>query len=203
MNDPTDRISDTPVEVLERAASCVRFVLATLKIEPDFTPETLPLVDHWLKEAAALESDAEEEVHALAAQAAGAYFGEVVRRRLDDGRWRLGPDPSRWRLELGEVFLAFNPLGMAMEAVAGEPLDGWNAHLEVLPQDRGLLEQTLSRSGDVREDDYYRLAVRWEVIEQVVAALDAAKRARGEPAQRFGPEVYRVTLDAVAPAAKA
>lgn len=198
-----ERVSDTPIEVLERAASCVRFVLSTLKIEPDFTPETLPLVDHWLKEAAGVESDAEEEVHALAAEAAGAYFGEVVRRALDDGRWRLSPDASRWRLELGGVFLAFNPLGMAREAMAGEPLDGWNAHLEVLPQDRGLLEQTLSHLGDIREDDYYRLAVRWEVIEQVVAALEAAKQARGDGAQRFGPEVYRATLDAVPPAAKA
>jgi len=203
VNDPKERASDTPIEVLERAASCVRFVLATLKIELDFTPETLPLVDHWLKEAAKIESDAEDEVHALAAEAAGAYFGEVVRRQLGDGRWRLAPDPSRWRLELSSVFLAFNPLGMAMEAVAEEPLDGWNAHLEVLPQDRGLLEQTLSHLGDIREDDYYRLAVRWEVIEQVIAALEAAKVARGDEAQRFGAEVYRATLDAVPAIAKA
>jgi hypothetical protein len=196
-------MSPAPVEVLERAASCVRFVLATTKIELDFTPDTLPLVDHWLHEAASAEGDAEDEVKALAAAAAGAYFGEVVRRAIDGVRWRIAPDPTRWRLEMSRVFLAFNPIGMAEEALAGEALDGWNAHLEVLPQDRGLLEQTLSHLGDVREDDYYRLAVRWEVIEQVVAALEAAKIARGEEDRLFGGEIYRATLDAETPYAKA
>jgi hypothetical protein len=198
-----DRAHAAPLAVLERAASCVRFVLSSLKIPLDFTPETLPLVDHWLSEAQKADTDAEEEVQRLAIEAAGAYFGEVVRRTLGDARWRIGEDPSRWRIELSSVFLAFNPLGMASEALAGEAIEGWNAHLEVLPQDRHLLEQTLSHLGDVREDDYYRLAVRWEVIEQVVAALEAAKIARGAEAQTFGPEVYRATLDLERPAAKA
>lgn len=199
----SDYLSSAPVAVLERAASCVRFVLASLKIELDFTPETLPLVDHWLGEVRKAKTDAEEELKTLAAEAAGAYFGEVVRRSLGEARWQIDPDPSRWRIEMASVFLAFNPLGMAEEALAEAALEGWNAHLEVLPQDRGLLEQTLSHLGDVRADDYYRLAVRWEVIEQVVAALEAAKIARGDAAQTFGPQIYRATLDAEAPETQA
>jgi hypothetical protein len=202
-HEPTiDEQPPAPIEVLERAASCVRFVMATLKIELDFTAETLSLVDHWLGEAKKLDSDAADEAQHLAAEAAGAYFGEVVRRTLPDFRWHVEKDTTRWRLENGSVFLAFNPLGMAEEAVLAEPLDGWNAHLEVLPRDKGLLEQTLSRLGGIREDDYYRLAVRWEVVEHVLEALEAAKLARSDE-ERFGPEVYRAALDGARPAAKA
>jgi hypothetical protein len=191
-----------PVEVLERAASCVRFVMATLKIELDFSPDTLPLVDHWLASARELDSDAADEAQHLAAEAAGAYLGEVVRRSLAGFRWHLDRDTTRWRLEHGSVFLSFNPLGMAEEAVLGEPLEGWNAHLEVLPEDARLLEQTLARLGDVREDDYYRLAVRWEVVEQALEALAAAKLARGDE-RRYGPDIYRAALDGLPPSAKA
>lgn len=200
--DTQDETTPAPIEVLERAASCVRFVMATLKIELDFTPDTLPLVDHWLTEAKGLDSDAADEAQHLAAEAAGAYFGEVVRRTLPGFRWHVEKDTPRWRLEGESVFLAFNPLGMAEEAVLGEPLEGWNAHLEVLPRDKGLLEQTLTRMGGIREDDYYRLAVRWEVLEQVLEALSAAKLARSDE-QTFGPEVYRAVLDRTPPTAKA
>ncbi len=200
---PRDREDEpAPIEVLERAASCVRFVMATLKIELDFSPDTLPLVDHWLASARALDSDAADEAQHLAAEAAGAYLGEVVRRSLAGFRWHLDRDTTRWRLEHGAVFLSFNPLGMAEEAVLGEPLEGWNAHLEVLPEDARLLEQTLARLGDVREDDYYRLAVRWEVVEQALAALAGAKLARGDE-RRYGPEVYRAVLDGLPPSARA
>ena len=73
----------------------------------------------------------------------------------------------------------------------------------MLKEDRALLEQTLSRLGDVREDDYYRLAVRWEVIEHVEAALESAAVARGEVDRRFSPEVYAAALDAEPSDAKA
>lgn len=197
---PGDDLPRAPEAVLERAASCVRFVLGALKIELDFTPETLPLVDHWLATAREAADDALEP---LVAEAAGAYFGEVVRRALPGSRWHVGATPSAWRIELDHVFLAFNPIGVALEALAGDDAPGWNAHLEVLKEDRDLLEQTLARLGDVREDDYYRLAVRWEVIEHVEAALESAAVARGETERRFSPAVYAAALDARAGGAEA
>lgn len=188
-----DELPRAPDAVLERAASCVRFVLSSLKIELDFTPETLPLVDHWLGAARAA---GEETIEPLAAEAAGAYFGEVVRRTLPGARWHIAAAPSGWRIELEHVFLAFNPLGVAHEALAEDDAPGWNAHFEVLKEDRSLLEQTLGRLGDVREDDYYRLAVRWEVVEHVAAAFESAAVARGEVERRFSSEVYAAALDA-------
>lgn len=202
MSDDTDEkreLPRAPEPVLERAASCVRFVLGALKIELDFTPETLSLVDHWL--STAREGDASLE--RLVAEAAGAYFGEVVRRALPGARWRIGKTPETWRIELDHVFLAFNPIGVALEALCEDDAPGWNAHLEVLKEDRALLEQTLQRLGDVREDDYYRLAVRWEVIEHVEAALESAAASRGEVERHFSPDVYAAALDAKPSDAKA
>ena len=182
-----DELPRAPEVVLERAASCVRFVLTTLKIELDFTPETLSLVDHWLGTARAASDDA---IEALVTEAAGAYFGEVVRRALPGARWHVAKESKDWRIELDHVFLSFNPIGIAVEALETDDAPSWNAHLEVLKEDRALLEQTLTRLGDVREDDYYRLAVRWEVIEHVAAALEGAAVSRGETDRRFSSAVY-------------
>ena len=125
----TDALPRAPDAVLERAASCVRFVLTSLKIELDFTPETLSLVDHWLGTA---REAADETIEPLIVEAAGAYFGEVVRRTLPGARWRVAPKAAEWRIELDHVFLSFNPIGVAIEALASDDAPSWNAHLEVL-----------------------------------------------------------------------
>jgi hypothetical protein len=165
-------------------------VKQSLKLDLDFTPDTLPLLDHHLQ-TAQTEARKSPELRELLATSAGGYFGEVVRRHLPGARWHVEPgDFGAWRIELGHVFLHFNPIAMAMEAIESGEAEGWSGHLEVLPQDRSLLEQALSRMGDIDEGDYYTLAVRLEVIEQVVAALEGAQVARGEVQRRFGPEVY-------------
>ena len=69
-----------PGKVIELAANCVRFVLANLKVELDFTIDTLPLLDHYIAEARASIKERPESL-ALTAHAIGAYLGEVIRRR--------------------------------------------------------------------------------------------------------------------------
>ena len=194
--DDTSSLDDVPHLVLELAASTFRMVKQALKIDLDFTPDTLPLLDHHLRSARA-ESRTSEDLRQLVATSAGGYFGEVVRRHLEGARWHVeANDFGVWRIELGHVFLHFNPIAMAFEALEGGDVEGWSGHLEVLPQDRGLLEQALSHMGEIDEADYYTLAVRLEVIEQVVAALEAAQVARGEVQRRFGPEVYAAATGA-------
>lgn len=181
---------EAPDLVLELAASAFRMVKLSLKIDLDFTPDTLPLLDHHLKTARA-EAQTSDALRQLVASSAGGYFGEVVRRHIPGARWHVEPgDFGHWRIELGHVFLHFNPIAMAMEALESDEVEGWSGHLEVLPQDKSLLEQALSRMGEIDTDDYFTLAVRLEVIEQVVAALEGAQVARGEVQRRFGPEVY-------------
>lgn len=188
---------DVPETIRTLAEGCTRFVQQALGITLDGTPETLPILDHYLERARDDEARGRDEVLGLVATSAGAYLGEVVRRALPHARWHLGDpaDASTWRLELDHVFLAFNPVGMAREAIVEGEEEGWNAHLEVLANDRELLAQSLERVGGVSDEDYWRLAVRWEVIEQAVAVLEGAALARGEEARRWGPDIYARALD--------
>lgn len=197
--DEETKTSAPMASIDELSRACTEYVRRAVGIELDGTPDTLPILDHYLSNLG--EADRTDEILGLVVLAAGAYFGEVVRRTLGHGRWHLEEgDPSGHRLELEHVFLFFNPMGMAREAIAGAEQPGWMAHLEVLPRDRPLLEQSLSRMGDVREDDYYRLAVRFEVIEQVVSALEGAsvsRDAQGELFELFTPAVYAATARAL------
>jgi hypothetical protein len=86
--------------------------------------------------------------------------------------------------------LSFNPIGSALEAVLGAEVEGYGSHLALLPEDEGLVQTSLERAGEVREDDFFRLAVRFEVIEQVVALLVEKAIAKDELSRRFGSEVY-------------
>jgi hypothetical protein len=179
---------DTPPVVLDLADSCVRFVKRALSIELDYTPETLPILDHYLREAQGVDR---EEIVSLVAPAAGAYFGEVVRRQLGPSRWHwVSEDFAEVRIEFDRCFLSFNPIGSAVEAVLGNEVEGYGSNLSLLREDEGLVRESLERTGDVREEDYYRLAVRFEVIEQVVALLVEKAIAKDELSRRFGPEVY-------------
>jgi hypothetical protein len=190
-------MDDAPPTVRTLAEGAPRFVKQALGVELDGTPDTLPILDHYLELAREDEARSREEVLGLVATSAGAYFGEVVRRAVPTARWHVGDpeDPSTWRIELEHVFLAFNPVGMAREAITEGDEDGWNAHLEVPSQDRALLAQSLERVGPVSDEDYRRLAVRWETIEQAIAVLEGAAVARGETSRRYGPEVYAAALD--------
>src|SRR5579862_508162 len=93
-----------PQRVLDLAEACVRFVQRALGVALDYEPETLPLLDHYVGEGRTAAAP-RPEAAALVAHAAGAYFGEVVRRRYPSW-WRAeGEDPAGWRIELEPVYL--------------------------------------------------------------------------------------------------
>jgi hypothetical protein len=190
----TEADEQLPGVIADLAASCVRFVQRTVGIELDYTPETLPLLDHYLREAHGVSRD---EVLSLVVPAAGAYFGEVVRRHLGHSEWHLsGEDYGAARLEFRRWFLSFNPIGIALEAVLAEEVAGSGSHLELLREDRQLVHEALERAGDIRNDDYYRLAVRFEVLELVTALLSERASQSEHPERVFGPEVYAALRDA-------
>ena len=96
------RAEPAPDRVRDLAEACVRFVERAVGVKLDYEPETLSILDHYLGGArpAAGERPA---AGVLVAHAAGAYFGEVVRRRYPSW-WRLdGDDPGEWRIELEPV----------------------------------------------------------------------------------------------------
>jgi len=119
---PVDLLeAPAPGPIADLAEGCVRFVEKALGVRLDYTPETLPLLDHYLAQARG-DAGARMETLDLLAQAAGAYFGEVIRRKHPSW-WRTdAEDPMQWRIELEAVYLAFHPMLFAREALL-RPVD--------------------------------------------------------------------------------
>jgi hypothetical protein len=183
-----DRVAAPPPEVAELAAACVRFVAARYKGALDFAPETLSYVDQWLRDARA-EIPARPEATDLVQAAAGAYLGEVIRRSFG-GRWVVEGQHSEWKLCLSSVFCAFNPIGMAREALMLEPAEGWGAHLELDPGEGEAIEQRLAALPPVGDDEYYAPTTRFDVLSILFDALREAMRARGLSDVLFSPDDY-------------
>jgi hypothetical protein len=176
-----------PQQVLELAEACVRFVKEALELELDYTQDTLPILDHYLRDRA---RDAEDGVFELVAPAAGAYFGEVVRRSMPGARWHAPDgDYQGHRVEFEPFFLAFNPIGVALEVLSGEDVADFGAHFQLLDDARALVESALESGGSVASEDYYSLSVRYEVLEQVADIVGALESQQKEK-RSFGPEVY-------------
>src|SRR5262245_61853652 len=134
-------VEKPPQAIADLADACVRFVHDALGLRLDYTSDTLPILDHYLHEAA---RGARPEVQALLAPAAGAYFGELVRRHMAGARWHAPEaDYARYRLEFEPFFLCFNPIGVAMEVVQQADAEGWGAHFGLLDDARSSVEHAL------------------------------------------------------------
>ncbi len=187
--DDPDATADPPAAVSELAAACVRFVASRYKSQLDFTPDTLSLLDHWLRDARA-EIAARPEAIVLVQSAAGAYLGEVIRRQFA-GQWIAEGEPQDWRLVLSTVYCAFNPLGVAREALLREPAEGWHAHLELDPGERDAVDARLEALPPAEDEEFYAPSTRFDVLWIVVEALRASLRSRGLDDVRFSPDDYR------------
>ncbi len=183
-----DATADAPPKVVELAAACVRFVAQRYGIMLDFSPDTLSLVDQWVRDARK-ELKERPEAEALVTSAAGAYLGEVVRREFG-GRWFCDGDEDGWRLYLSTVYCAFNPVGMVREALLLQEAEGWHAHFELDPGEREGIEARLGALPEVEDDEYYAPSTRFDVVNIVVDALREDMRARGLADVRFTPEDY-------------
>jgi hypothetical protein len=177
-----------PDEVRDLAESCVRFVRDALQLELDYTPETLPILDHYLKERAA---EAQPELQELVAPATGAYFGEVIRRCMSGARWYAPAGDYRGqRIEFDAFFLTFNPTGVAMEVLTGQDADGWGAHYHVLDEARSAVTASLEATAQVDNSDYFTLSLRLEVLQQIADVLMSLEHRQPNP-RHFGSDVYR------------
>jgi hypothetical protein len=163
-------------------------VAAALQVAPDLTPETLPLLDAFLRTTVA--TAAAEERNRLLEDVA-CYFGEVVRQRLG-GHWALlGPGPREWRVELEACFLHFSPIGMAGEALLGCESSEFDGAFDTLEAVRPDLAERLEEAPPLAEREYYSLAGRIEVLEIVADWLiGRAQASDGEPV-RYTREDYQ------------
>ncbi|MEO9254668.1 MAG: hypothetical protein ABI305_03955, partial [Tepidiformaceae bacterium] len=83
---PEEELEGMPGNVAELCASCVRFVAAKYGVPLDFTPDTLSIVDQYVRDARA-EVMAKPMSLPLVEASVGAYVGEVI-RRVHHGLWR-------------------------------------------------------------------------------------------------------------------
>ncbi len=196
-------VSPPPERVGELAEACVRFVERAIGVKLDYQAETLSLLDHYLEEGrkAALEKP---ETAALVAHAAGAYFGEVVRRRHPSW-WRVeGIDPAFYRIELESAYLSFSPVQLMADALlrkerteeeeASKEEEDPSERLELEEDDRDAVAQRLAELPPVSDREFYAPSTRLEVIDIAIEAIRARRMGDGDQADdALRPEDYDET----------
>jgi hypothetical protein len=180
--------AEPPLDVAELSAACIRFVATRYGIHLDFLPETLSVLDQWVRDARTELRERPEAVD-LVQSSAGAYLGEVVRRAFG-AYWMAEGDPRAWRLGLATVFCAFNPVGMVREALMLGEAEGWHAHFELDPGEKELIAARLESLPEVSEDEFYAPSTRFDVVDLVVDVLRERMRASGLGDVQFTAEDY-------------
>ncbi|HYJ09005.1 MAG TPA: hypothetical protein VEX18_08345 [Polyangiaceae bacterium] len=183
-----------PEPIADLVRACLDYVKRSLGTELDFTPETLPLLDHYLSEARE-ELEAKPELAEITAHAAGAYFGEVLRRQMQ-GFWRT-PSASLHDYQVCSsiAFVSINPFGVAYDALyGGTEHGGPRSNLKLAPEDHGFMAARLETVPEVPEDQFYLLSTRIEVVEIAVEALRAKLEQEGYSEMEYTPEDYEAEL---------
>jgi hypothetical protein len=171
--------STVPARVSEYADQAVEYVRRALGLTLEYDSDTLPVLDHYLRTLSEISSEQPATV-ALVVTTAGAYFGEVVRRRLG-GRWEIGGEDIEWRVVL-PTGLNFAPAGFVAAAIAMADLDDLDSEFDAPPRMRPYVQRALERMGEVSVEDYYSLCGRLDTLEHVHEVLVAvAAQMLGNP----------------------
>ncbi|MCS6900683.1 MAG: hypothetical protein RMJ98_08660 [Myxococcales bacterium] len=164
--------------VSDLAASCVEYVQRSLGVELDYTSDTLPLLDHYLLQAAR-QAQQRPEALELIAQVAAAYFGETLSRRFDC--WWSLPDCSvtTGLLRFRQVYLEISPYALVVAALGlPVPEDTPEVGFHVDPDDIEFLDAHLAALPPVPEEEFLRLSTRYDVLETIAEQLKARAVAR-------------------------
>ena len=180
----------TPEEIIELVAACIKFVKDALGFELDLTAETLPILDHYLLAARETLTD-RHDLRELVWRCAGAYFGELVRRRYN-GFWSLpNADAHTWRINQRQVLLSFNPVGVASEAIfAADQGEGPTGALRLAHADQEDVSARLAQMPPLPADEYYLLSTRLEVIDTVIEHLRLRMEQNDQAEVNFDPDDY-------------
>ena len=189
-------VSAPPEPVPEYASACLDYVRRALGFELDFTPETLPVLDHYVSTVRETLTE-RPEIAGLVARAVGAYFGEVV-RTVVPGFWRIpSANVHDFQLCARIAFLWVNPVGIAYDALyGGSEHDGPRSILRCAPEDREFLERRLATLPPVPEDQYFLLTTRLEVLEVANEALHARLEEQGYGETELTEEDYAAGFSA-------
>lgn len=167
---------EAPPAVAEFARTCVRYVQTSLGVALDFEPETLPLLDHYLRQARKDAQDRPETIPLLAT-VAGCYLGELLRQR-HGGRWTVeGDDAEAWSLQLSDAPITVLPVVLAREAITGDS-DPELAPIQISDDLRQAVADHLADLPEVSEDEFLSPSTRVEVVDIAVDLLRAHKAVR-------------------------
>lgn len=172
---PEERPAPPPEAIGELAEACVAYVERSLGVRLDYAAETLPLLDHYLA-AARADVTALPESMPLLVSTAGAYFGEVLRRR-HPSHWTLGEDPAAHRIELEVARLVVHPMSIIRECLAlGTPEEeDFLASLVLSMEDRDALAKRLEELPEVTDEELFAPSTRLEVIDIALDLLHARR----------------------------
>ena len=188
----TNVASQPPPIVQELADSCVRFVERATGVKLDFQSDTLSLLDHYVKEAAA-EARERPEALDLVARAVAAYLGEVVRRRWDHVWWYApGDDVAGFEVRFGTMFLSVSPYLLACAAlgIAVESEDGSTPGFVIDEDELEEIGAYLAAMPPVSEEEFVLPTTRFDVIEAVVDQLRGRAERRGHADVTFDDRDY-------------
>ncbi|MCH2110306.1 MAG: hypothetical protein MK135_13360 [Polyangiaceae bacterium] len=187
---PESPFFGVPQPIVELAQSLADFVEKAVGIRPDFDPDTLPLVDHYAREVREQLKERPELLD-LAAQALGAYFGEVFRRSAN-GFWKVpSSNYNDWLICGTHAYVALNPIGVGYDAIVGsQNHHGPSSGLKLAPEDRASLDARLAALPQEKEEDFYSLSTRLEVLQIVHAGVEAEAEKRGYSEQVYDAEDY-------------
>ena len=160
-------LDSVPPRVREYADQAVSYVRRALGIQLEYDSNTLPVLDHYLRNVPEDQPAALQLVVATS----GAYFGEVVRQRLG-GRWELADQEAEWRIVL-PTGLNFSPVGFVATAIARADLAELDSEIAAPPRMLPYVQRTLARMGEVTIEDYYSLCGRLDTLEHVHEVLVA------------------------------
>lgn len=190
---PQGELPDLPPdEIIELAEAARQYVISALGVELDYSPETLPVLDHYLGTVRENARD-RPELMELVTRSAGAYFGEVVRRTMP-AFWYASETVVRgWQICFEEMYLAFDPMAFAWDAIyQSSDHDGPSSELVLDREDGEALERRLAELPPVSEDEYWMLATRFEVIEIAADQLKLELKRAGLEKVSYGPADYSV-----------
>jgi len=188
-DDLTSGHEKPPAQVAELADACVRYVEAAVGVHLDYEPETLPVLDHYLRTRRE-ELSKEPRAAGLVARVVAAYFGELVRRRFSSFWHVPSDDPSEWQLRFEPVYLALSPLEIAYDAMTHGEQGQPTAQLLLDDEDRDAVEARLSDLPAATDEEFFSLATRLEVLDIAVDAIKARMMSAGLGEVAFSPQDY-------------
>jgi hypothetical protein len=194
MTSPESPFFGVPSQIVDLAGNLVDFVETAIGIRPDFSPDTLSIVDHYAS-IAREEVKNRPEILDLTGQALGAFFGEVV-RRSEGAFWRVpSPNYHDWRLCGLTSFVAINAIGAGYDALVGSTEHhGPSSQVRLAPEDREAIQERLNNLPAVPDNEFYSLCMRLEVLQIAMEAARGLASARGYEEVIYSDDDYSADL---------